>query len=190
MEGISSSLRAGTAAALTNGTQQQSTPAALQPLAEALSKAEAASQRAQAAAPPRQVHFVSLLCTASAQAPCCMGCCRSACMSASPNCRGAPGFHASDLTGHLPRGLKRREALRCNSTRQLHSHTQAIRRRMLPQATPYRLWLLSGHKSCDAQALLVVHLINRRQCTAGWRGHGRPATQSAAAQLVHCCARC
>ncbi|CAK0785770.1 hypothetical protein CVIRNUC_008981 [Coccomyxa viridis] len=44
----------GTGAALTNGTQQQSTPAALQPLAEALSKAEAASQRSQAAAPPRQ----------------------------------------------------------------------------------------------------------------------------------------
>ena len=90
MEEMSSLLRAGTAAALTNGTQQQSTPAALQPLAEALSKAEAASQRSQAAAPPRQVQFTSLLCTPPAQAPRCMERCRSVCMSASPDCCGAP----------------------------------------------------------------------------------------------------
>ena len=56
-----SRLTAGPAPALTNGMQQSAVPAALQPIAEALSKADAAAHRSEAMLPtqPAQVQTAS-----------------------------------------------------------------------------------------------------------------------------------
>lgn len=52
-------LDADAAVPFTNGVQQHGAPASLQPLAEALSKADTAAQKSEAAVPP-QVHVVLL----------------------------------------------------------------------------------------------------------------------------------